>query len=175
MSARIRLRSHQIADLARIRDVGVPLLSEIVKALRSQEKPPLRPKQLQQTIQSIVDDADVAEALMRPLLSLYGLVQQTNFSVAEVIEGLRVGLHPSVSDWSDDEFAEWEAVESCVTFIEYVRGACTLICEEQNLASDDVTLIRGRVDGGGGSLKISFSFFTALARHRFSESGVPPR
>jgi len=64
------------------------------------------------------------------------------------------------------------AVGSCVTFIGDVRGACTLICEEQNLAYDDVTLIRGSVDGGGGSLKISFSFLTALARRGFSESGV---
>jgi hypothetical protein len=43
-------------------------------------------------------------------------------------------------------------------YVSEVRGFCNLWCPEQSLSRDEVLLIRGSCDGGGRSIKISFSF-----------------
>jgi len=46
------------------------------------------------------------------------------------------------------------------SYVADVAGFCKLWCAEQSLCHSDVKLIRGSADGGGKTIKISFSFLT---------------
>ncbi len=49
-------------------------------------------------------------------------------------------------------------VESTVVWISNVRGFCAAVCHDNDIDANNVCLLRGNIDGGAGSVKISFSF-----------------
>ena len=59
------------------------------------------------------------------------------------------------------------------TFVSDVKPFCKLWCDEQSVSAADVKIIRGSADGGGNSIKISFSFLTCDdAEVAVAETGV---
>src|SRR5262249_37735468 len=61
--------------------------------------------------EQIFGDPEVAESLLRQILSLTSLERQRGLTADEVLSGLLYGLRHTENPWSEDEIARWQQRE----------------------------------------------------------------
>jgi hypothetical protein len=103
MTTQIRLGAHQLAELSKIRDIGVEKLNDLVVHLKSLQPLPLKPDDIHDEVKRVFGEVIEADSLLRPILALSGLIRQRALSVDEVIEGLRSGISTSRPEWTDTQ------------------------------------------------------------------------
>lgn len=111
MATQIRLQKSQIADLETIRDLGPERLERVVECLDATSVTPLHGKTLLKIVADALGDLEQATDLMRPLVALGALIRQARFTPNDVLEGLRSALRPAASQWSEEQFQQWVAIE----------------------------------------------------------------
>lgn len=112
MPGQIRLSKEQLNDLCLIRDVPEAVLSSMIGGLRALGALPVKPVVLHRAmVDSVAGDPTAAEALFRQVISLRGLIRQTNLTSDEVFEALRETLSSGISQWTAEEVERWEQIE----------------------------------------------------------------
>lgn len=138
MSLQIRATAHQLADLKRIVDLGPDRLASVREKLLSISSPPLRPQLLLDAVKEVLASDD-AEALVRQLLALHGVMRQSGNRASQVVSGIRAAIdqHGDVGIPIDDWTRVQESIEELLE-TNSVRFAATAI----ELAYDYANLLR---------------------------------
>jgi len=110
MATQIQFESHQLSDLAAVRDLGDQAIRSVVEHLARIEQPPLRSAQLLRTIASAIPESKAsADPLVRVALSFNGLARQTRLSLDEVLATVKGSLD---RQWAPEDVGKWAAIES---------------------------------------------------------------
>jgi hypothetical protein len=113
MTPRIKLSAQQSADLRELRDCDLVVLQTVLETLKQGDKGPLNPNSLSSAIlKSVSDDSHLADALIRQILSLRGLMRELAVSVDEMLQILREAIRLGEQQWSNDELDRWDQRQS---------------------------------------------------------------
>jgi hypothetical protein len=111
MSLQLQITKHQLVDLKQIAQLGPERLLHAQVAIRG-IAPPLRPQQLLNAIQTVLDPAN-AEPLARQLLALQGIARRSGQSIDDVSAALRSALIREGSEGGIG-IEDWLTVEDMV-------------------------------------------------------------
>ncbi len=142
MAIKFRIPPDQIPDLETIRDLGGDTLQRVINHLGTLEKLPLRPAELLANVTEALDgNAEHAESVVRPLLTLNQLIRQRVRTVDGVLEGLRNGV-VLLPGWSADQKAAWQSIEPQLRQLFQVDAIRT-VSKATDLAYDHANLFQG--------------------------------
>lgn len=142
MAIRFRIPKEQIPDLETIRDLGADALQRVNDHLGMLESLPLRPAELLANVtEALGGNAEHAESLVRPLLTLNQLIRQRVRTVDGVLEALRNAVF-QLPDWTSEEKAAWEGIEPQLRELFQVDAIRT-VSKATDLAYDHANLFQG--------------------------------
>jgi hypothetical protein len=139
MSLQIRATKHQLADLKRIVDLGSDRLQTVREKLLSISSPPLRPQVLLDAVKEVLPPED-AEALVRQLLSLHGIMRQSGSRGAQVLSGIGSAIEQQGTD-AGIALDDWKRVQESVAAL-LETGSVRFASMAIELAYDYANLLR---------------------------------
>lgn len=107
MTYKLKISDKQADDLELISQIAIEQLDEITKNLQSLDGSLVRPKDLTDVFNSVLDD-ETSQILTRHLINLSELKRDKQVSGEEVLEAVSFGLKKA--GWSDDKLSKWEKI-----------------------------------------------------------------
>lgn len=142
MATQLRLLRHQLTDLAIIRDLKVEAIQRLIEAIRGMQPLPLRPETLRHVIaQSLTDNPEAVESLIRQILSLYPLMAQMRLDIKRVFEGLSYGFRTATPPWTKEQIEQWQAREPALQEL-FSLDAVRLVTKALNLSYEYANLFK---------------------------------
>lgn len=179
MPTQLWLSRQQLSDLQIIRDLGSSVLSSLVRHLQGLPEPILRAADLREQFAICLGEKkDVAENIVRQVLSLLGLQRQRNLKIDDIFEGLLFGIEHAEKSWSRDDILAWDAVAPAFRDllvhprVRVVVKSLDLSFEYANLLQSAriVTDIRPVYDDNFDSPKIEAAVVSYTLRLRYTSS-----
>lgn len=142
MPTQFRIPPDQLADLARIRDLGSAAIQGIVDQLSGLAQFPLNPTELRRLVASLLDgDSELADSIVRPLLALNHLVRNRSTDVDSVIEGLSQAVE-RLEQWTTEQKESWHTIESSLREL-FLCDAVRMVSKATELSYDYANLFQG--------------------------------
>jgi hypothetical protein len=107
MTPQMRLKKQQLADLQCLREIGEAGIRQIDDAVAQLPIAPLQPTEFRGKLKTLLAENDgAADAVLRTLLSLHGLMRQLDLTSDEIFAGLNSAVREA--DWNAEDLKKWE-------------------------------------------------------------------